>query len=308
MFWRKKYQFQGPTYYVFPAIQTVRPGDTTLLQTRTQRLGQIYRTLSKLLDSNIQILLCGEPGTGKSALARYVHIYSRQREYPLLWVDCRELSINRLTEQLHRTCSRNGLKAKNGAFSRTWRGTVVLEHVDALSQEAQAWMLSVLQQKKFCVPGSPISYGFQGRFIATSGHDLSQAVMHGWYNRSLYYRLSTYAFFLPPLRERLADLPYLVAHFARIAVIENGLKAAVFSQEAIAALHQYDWPNNLHELKWVVLQTLRQNGEKSIVQQISWLPPYRRVPESKTAAESDAALEPGQGIVERVVDRPSLAS
>ncbi|MFT3685814.1 MAG: sigma-54 dependent transcriptional regulator [Phycisphaerales bacterium] len=200
------------------------------------------------------VLICGESGTGKEVVARAIHELSPRDGQAFLGVNCAALSDTLLESELfgHEKGAFTGAeKLRKGRFELADRGTLLLDEISETPARLQAKLLRVLQERVFERVGSSTAIGCDVRVIATSNRDLPKAVARNEFRQDLFFRLNVLPVHLPPLRDRLEDIPALVQHFMQqIAAREGGNKAPlVFSDEALTVLMAYAWPGNVRELQ-----------------------------------------------------------
>jgi DNA-binding NtrC family response regulator len=198
------------------------------------------------------VLITGETGVGKEVIARAVHAMSERAEYDFIAVNCGAIPENLVESALfgHEKGAFTGAhNVHHGFFERADRGTLLLDEIDSLPLSAQARLLRVLQEGEFERVGGRQTLRTGARIIAASNQDLGAAVENGKFRRDLFYRLNVVPIYIPPLRERVDDIPPLVHHFlARLAEKYQSPQKS-FSDQAWAQALSYDWPGNLRELE-----------------------------------------------------------
>jgi DNA-binding NtrC family response regulator len=231
------------------------------LQTGRQILGEspalrrVLETISAVAPTRAAVLLQGESGTGKELLARAIHALSDRRDGPFVSVNCAALPESLVESMLfgHEKGAFTGaLKQTRGAFERANRGTLLLDEVSEMRFDLQAKLLRVLQEQEFERVGGTVPIRVDVRIIATTNRNLLEEVRQGRFREDLYYRLNTVPVLVPPLRERVEDIPILAQHFARLTAKEIGKTIAPLPAETIALLQAHDWPGNIRELAHVV--------------------------------------------------------
>jgi DNA-binding NtrC family response regulator len=212
------------------------------------------------------VMVCGESGSGKEVIARAIHELSPRRESPYLAVNCAALSESLLESELfgHEKGAFTGAeKLRKGRFELADGGTLLLDEVSEIGQHIQAKLLRVLQERAFERVGSSMTIGVDVRVVATSNRDLPQAVGRGEFRQDLFFRLNVLPIHLPPLRDRLEDVPLLARYFVAEICRREGRSPLEFEPGAMALMQTYSWPGNVRELqniceRAVVLCSLRQ--------------------------------------------------
>jgi two-component system, NtrC family, response regulator AlgB len=205
--------------------------------------------------SEATVLLSGESGTGKSALARAVHEHSGRRERAFVTVNCPNVSRECLETELfgHVKGPLTGAhQDRTGKVAAAQGGTLLLDDIGELPFEIQAKLLRLLQKGEYERVGDPRCQKADLRVIATTDRDLAQAVAEGRFREDLYDQLNVIRISLPPLRERAADIPRLAGNHLRSFARQAGKRFDGFSKEALAKMQGYAWPGNLAELRNVV--------------------------------------------------------
>lgn len=198
------------------------------------------------------VLVHGESGTGKEVVARAIHELSPRAEAPFLPVNCAALSESLLESELfgHERGAFTGAdRLRKGRFELADGGTVLLDEVSEVGQHVQAKLLRVLQERQFERVGSSTPIGVDVRVVATSNRDLPRAVAAGSFRQDLFFRLNVLPIHLPPLRERLEDVPRLAEHFIGLIRRREGKADVRFDDRAMELLRTYSWPGNVRELQ-----------------------------------------------------------
>jgi len=213
---------------------------------------EIVDTAKRAASSRSTVLILGESGTGKEVLARVMHAWSDRRAAPFVAVNCVALTEELLESELfgHEKGSFTGaVSLKSGKFEVADEGTVFLDEIAEIKPQLQAKLLRVLQEHRFERVGGNAAIEVDIRIIAATNRDLEQAIRDGVFREDLYYRLNVITIRMPPLRERLADVPALAGYFLKKYAQETKRCVTAISKEALAALMRYDWPGNVRELE-----------------------------------------------------------
>lgn len=222
---------------------------------RNKKMQDIYRLLEDLADLDTTVLISGESGTGKELVARALH-YSGQRAFkPFITVNCSALAESLLESELFghvKGAFTGAIRDKEGRFQAANGGTIFLDEIGDISPLIQLKLLRVLQEKVFERVGESIPQKVDVRVIASTNKDLKEKVKKGEFREDLYYRLKVVEIALPPLRERLEDLPLLVEHF--ISYFNQRFKKKIegISNEVLNKFMNYPWPGNIRELEHVI--------------------------------------------------------
>lgn len=220
-------------------------GDSPLIQRLIQQIKLVANT-------NSTVLISGENGTGKELVARNIHKLSNRSDKPLVCVNCAAFSPTLLESELfgHEKGAYTGATARRkGRFELAHQGTLFLDEVAELSLEAQSKLLRVIQEQEFERVGSSTSIKVDIRLVTASHHDLLKRVEQGLFRMDLYYRLNVFPLHVPPLRERLNDIPTLVSHIVAGLNKKLGKKIKGVSKKGLGNLMSYAWPGNVRELQ-----------------------------------------------------------
>ena len=218
-------------------------------------LNRIMETIRTVARTRATVLLQGESGTGKELLARAIHNLSDRAEGPFISINCAALPDSLVESTLfgHEKGAFTGaVKQVKGAFERAHGGTLLLDEISEMRLDLQAKLLRVLQEQEFERVGGNQVIKVDVRIVATTNRDLAEYANAGEFREDLYYRLSVMPVVVPPLRDRLEDIPLLVQHFARRVAADIGKPMTGVSAETIDLLQKYGWPGNIRELSHAV--------------------------------------------------------
>jgi two-component system, NtrC family, response regulator AtoC len=223
-------------------------GDSAALREVLSKVEQVAPTAST-------VLLRGETGTGKELVAHAIHINSPREEKPFVRVNCAALAPGILESELfgHEKGSFTGALARRpGRFEVADGGTLFLDEVGDLPMEVQIKLLRTLQEREFERVGGHETIKVDVRLISATNRNLEKMIEDGEFREDLYYRLNVFPINLPPLRDRLEDLPVLTTHFVSKFARQMGVQPQTPTSEAVAKLREYNWPGNVRELENIV--------------------------------------------------------
>jgi DNA-binding NtrC family response regulator len=222
---------------------------------RHPALQEIFRLVEKVAPTDTRILLIGESGTGKDLLAQTIHRRSLRRNAPFFAINCGALTESLLESELfgyERGAFTGAVATKKGIFEAAKGGTLFLDEITETNPTFQTKLLRVVETGEFYRVGSTRALQADVRLISASNRDPQKAIAEGRFREDLFYRLSVVQIALPPLRERVEDIPLLAAHFLAHHTRQIKKKVRGFHPDAMAALVQYSWPGNIRELENVV--------------------------------------------------------
>ncbi|MGR5068551.1 sigma-54-dependent transcriptional regulator [Vibrio alfacsensis] len=276
------------------ASQTLGPriiGETTSIQ-------MLRDTITHIADTDADILLFGETGTGKELIARSLHEQSSRRNQNFVAVNCGAVPENLIESELygHEKGAFTGADRRRiGKFEFAQGGTLFLDEIESMPIQAQIRLLRVLQERVIERVGSNELLPLDIRVIAATKVDLRQAAEEGTFRQDLYYRLNVVTLDLPPLQERKEDIPALFHHFLLVAASLYGKTSPSLSSQDLAQLMAHDWPGNVRELRnaaerFVLLGKLMQLGQTTPTESTA-LSLAEQVAEFEKAAIESALLE-----------------
>jgi formate hydrogenlyase transcriptional activator len=218
-------------------------------------LRQVLRQVEAVAPTNSTVLIQGETGSGKELIARAVHNLSQRRKHAFVKLNCAAIPTGLLESELfgHEKGAFTGAIAQRiGRFELASQGTIFLDEVSEIPVDLQPKLLRVLQEREFERLGSSRTLRTDARLIAATNRDLSAMVEEQKFRSDLFYRLNVFPIYVPPLRDRKEDIPFLVRHFAQ-HFARNMTKAIdTISAETMNALTHYPWPGNIRELQNVI--------------------------------------------------------
>jgi two-component system, NtrC family, nitrogen regulation response regulator GlnG len=224
---------------------------------RSPAMQEVYKLIGRIVNSDASVLLLGESGTGKELVARAIHFNSERCREPFVAVNCSAIPPGLLESELfgHERGSFTGaVDRKTGKFEQAGAGTIFMDEIGDLPVELQPKLLRTLQEREFTRVGGSELLRLRARVIAATNQDLETAVAQKRFREDLYFRLRVFPIQLPPLRERLEDVPELTNYFIAKAAREMGTEVSSISAEARTVLIGYHWPGNVRELENTVLR------------------------------------------------------
>src|SRR5690349_2156381 len=235
--------------------KSVIVGESVPMKALRQQIGLMAPT-------NGRVLIFGESGTGKELVARAIHSESARRDAMFVEVNCAAIPEDLIESELfgHRKGSFSGAGAdKEGKFQKAHAGTLFLDEVGDMSLKTQAKVLRTLDEQSFTPVGGDEAVTVDVRVIAATNHDLEEEISKGNFREDLFYRLNVIPFYVPPLRERLEDVPLLARHFLKDFSSQYSRKTKEITDDAIDALMRYAWPGNVRELRNVIERIVIMN-------------------------------------------------
>lgn len=222
---------------------------------RSEAMQEVFSMIKAVTDTNATVLITGETGTGKELVARAIHSNSSQRYGPFVATSCGALPETLLESELfgyEKGAFTGADRTKKGRFELANGGTLFLDEVGDISMKTQIKLLRVLQEKSFSRLGGTEQIKVDVRLISATNRDLVAAIEEGSFRSDLYYRLNVVSIQLPPLRERIDDVPLLAAHFINKYNVEFNKKFDRVDRKAMDFMMDYHWPGNVRELENVI--------------------------------------------------------
>ena len=230
------------------------PEESLPLIGRSTAMQEVYRTVARLMNTDLTVMIVGESGTGKELVARALHDFGKWRSGPFVAINMAAIPRELIESELfgyERGAFTGAVQRSIGRFEQAEGGTLFLDEIGDMPSEAQTRLLRVLQEGEFTTVGGRKSLKAHVRIIAATHRDLRQQIRQGLFREDLFFRLNVAPIRLPPLRERTEDISELVRHFFSRAVAE-GLPMKVLDSAAMKRLMDYRWPGNVRELENLV--------------------------------------------------------
>lgn len=219
------------------------------------KMKEISDLIAKVAPTPTTVLIRGESGTGKELVARAIHRHSALKNQPLVTLNCTALSPALLESELFgykRGAFTGAYADRKGLFEKAHGGTMFLDEIGDVSLETQAKLLRTLQTGEIRAVGDLHTRTVSVRIIAATNRDLDKAIREGAFREDLFYRINTFTITLPPLRERIEDIPFLAEYFLQRARAKVNKRVESVSSEALDLLRSYSWPGNLRELENII--------------------------------------------------------
>ena len=253
---------------------------------RSPAMQEIYRALARLMQTDLTVMITGESGTGKELVARALHDYGKRRNGPFVAINMAAIPRDLIESELfgHEKGAFTGANARSsGRFEQAEGGTLFLDEIGDMPMEAQTRLLRVLQQGEYTTVGGRTPIKTNVRIVAATNKDLRISIAQGLFREDLFFRLNVVPLRLPPLRERLEDIPDLVRHFFARAAGE-GLPHKQMDGGALDRLKRYNWPGNIRELENLIRRLAALYPQELVSQQLV---------ESELITDGAASLAPG---------------
>jgi transcriptional regulator with GAF, ATPase, and Fis domain/predicted negative regulator of RcsB-dependent stress response len=217
---------------------------------------RVYALIERVKDTDVPVLVTGESGTGKEMVARAVHQAGPRAKKPFIGVNCAAIPANLLESELFGSLKgafTGADRDRRGLFREADGGTILLDEIGETSQKMQTGLLRVLQEKCVRPVGGTKEEGIDVRVIAATNRDLGQMVAAGTFREDLFYRLHVVDLHVPPLRDRVEDIPPLIDHFLSLFAVRYRRDRRALSRDAVRKICGYPWPGNVRQLEHVLL-------------------------------------------------------
>jgi DNA-binding NtrC family response regulator len=216
---------------------------------------KVMQLVDRVAPTTSTVLITGETGTGKDVIARAIHYNSARKDGPFVVADCASLSESLLESELFghvRGAFTGAIKDRKGLAETARGGTLFLDEISTISPQIQASLLRLIQEREIRPVGSDKPVAVDVRLIAATNRDLQQMVEQDAFREDLFYRLSVFTIRIPPLRDRLEEVPLLAHHFVQRFSDDFGRKIESITPQAMAVLENHDWPGNVRELEHTI--------------------------------------------------------
>ncbi len=221
---------------------------------------EVFRAIGRLAKSNINVMVCGQSGTGKELVANALHHHSPRASNPFVAINIAAIPAELLESELfgHEKGAFTGAQAqRKGRFEQADGGTLFLDEIGEMSADLQTRLLRVLSDRRFYRVGGRDLVSVNVRVLAATNRDLEKQVQQGHFREDLYHRLNVIRIDIPSLRERAEDVPLLAKRFLRTSAEELQVEMKVLSEDALVKMMAYDWPGNVRQLenicRWITV-------------------------------------------------------
>ncbi len=275
-------------------VQEIPLNENTSFVRCCKRMREIESQCTLVARADIPVLILGESGTGKEVAAMLIHKLSARSQRNFLKVNCAAMPADLLESELfgyEQGAFTGAVKSKPGKFELCDHGTILLDEIGEMPSVLQAKLLQVLQDGTFSRLGSRTSVKVDVRVIAATNIDIKAAIAQKIFREDLYYRLNGFTLKMPPLRERIEEIPLLAGHFMRKVAAKYECEPLPVSPELMHALSSYSWPGNLRELENTIKRYIVLADEHAIIEELN---PSQRIglPASPgNGSENDRSLK-----------------
>ncbi len=238
----------------------------------TPGMRKISELVQRIADSDVNILITGETGTGKELVARSLHACSRRKDKPFITINCSALPDSLLESELfgyEKGAFTGAISRKKGKFEMAQGGTLFLDEIGDMSLPAQAKLLRVTEEETIEHLGGTKKISVNRRLLAATSKNIDEEILNDLFRKDLYHRLNEVNIHLPPLRERKEDLPHLTRFFVQVFCDKMGITPKRIADSSLALLARYDWPGNVRELRNIMKKAvLLTEGDTIWIEQL----------------------------------------
>ncbi len=263
---------------------------------RSAPMQRLFDAIARVAQTATTCLIRGESGTGKELVARAIHFGGARSQQPFVAINCAAIPETLIESELfghEKGVFTGATSAKSGRFEEVGEGTLFLDEIGSMKYDLQAKLLRVIQEREFSRLGSSKLLAFRGRIVAATAQDLEQAIAENRFREDLYFRLNVVPLEIPPLRERIEDVPLLVEHILRVRGEALGRNVCGVTPGVLEAFEAYSWPGNVRELENCIERMLVL-GDGERLTEVALPPQIRSAPRARAAA-GGAAADAGAG-------------
>jgi len=293
------------------AVDITTPGDVSKAAAHEDIVGSsvplrnVLSQVARVAPVDSTVLILGETGTGKELIAKAIHRRSCRSAGPFISVSCAAIPPSLIASELfgHEKGAFTGaMQRRQGRFELAERGTIFLDEVGELPAEMQIALLRVLQEREYERLGSSRPIRANARVITATNRDLEVAIEDNTFRADLFYRLNVFPIEMPPLRERMEDIPLLVEHFASRFARQAGKSINRISHQTLSLLQSYDWPGNVRELQNVVERAVIISDSNSLFVDKKWLSARSRRRDSSPSISRTLSTQEKNAIEEALME------
>ena len=272
-----------------------------LIVGESEPITKVKKLIKQVADTGLTVLINGESGVGKELVARSLHDESNRRKKPFVKVNCAALPGELLESELfgyEKGAFTGANQPKPGKFELANDGTIFLDEIGDMSPALQAKLLQVLQDGEFSRVGGVKDIKVNTWIICATHHDLEADIQAGQFREDLYYRINIIKIIVPPLRDRLEDIPLLIRHFLSRYSGSLGKKRRLLSvsPELMRLFMQYNWPGNVRELENLIQKLIVTGDEAPLIEELS-----RKVQGPKQEKETKSPWQPDEYLLDSVI-------
>ena len=246
----------------------VQAPKSSALKGNSAAMQEVYKLIGKVSGEDVSVLVCGESGCGKELVAQAIHFNSRRSSKPFWPINCTAISESLMESEFfgyEKGAFTGAATSKQGMFELAQGGTIFLDEIGDMPLEMQAKLLRVLEEREIVRVGGNKRISVDVRVIAATNKDLRKLIFEGKFREDLYHRIKVIEIKLPPLRERVEDIPLLAKYFCSILAAQRRGVPKSMSDEAIKLLCEYSWPGNVRELRNAIEQSYTLSRDQLIL-------------------------------------------
>jgi len=281
-----------------PAVHPdTQPEKLNVIVGKSEKMGETFKMIGVLCQNRIPVLIQGETGTGKELIAQMIHRNSPSNAEPFVIMDCSAVVGTLLESELfgyEKGAFTGAHHTHKGKIEATGRGTLFLDEIGELPINLQGKLLGFLQRQEYMRVGGHQMLQAQCRIIAATNRNLTEMVQQGAFREDLYYRLKVVTIHVPPLRERLSDLPLLVTHFLHKIHVKFGTPSLTLQDGVLERLLAHPWSGNVRELENILVEAaVRARGNVILLEDIDnmFMTPQTLSPDSPFSSDSRRILD-----------------
>ncbi len=278
--------------------------DFSSIISQNPKMEQVFKLVRQVAETDVTVLVQGETGTGKELIAKAIHLNSQRKDRPFITVQCSAIPDTLLESELfgyERGAFTGAARQRIGKFEEANGGTIFLDEIGDIPLDIQTKLLRILQDKQVSRIGSNVTTPTDVRIIAATNRDLEAMVAQGKFRDDLLYRLNVFPILLPPLRERLDDIPLLAEHFLRKHQSLARQPVTGFAPPVIHAMMNYAWKGNIREMENLIKRAMiKTEGPTITTIELPGMPPTES-PEREVMEPPSSTLIPYKAYIDQVL-------